>query len=316
MTTLLVSTVGGHLAQLHQLVPRFKGVDTADRLWVTHRTEQSESLLAGEDVVWVPYIEERDLLGVIRAFGPAYRLIGSRAVDAVVSTGSAIAVAYLAAARVQRRRGVFIESTAFIRSRSRTGRIVQRYPGVSTFTQSLPMQTRRWRYEGSVLDNYHVEQMGPVAPTRLVVTVGTSQSFGYRRLLERLVKIIPPGVDVLWQTGSTDVEGLELDATPWVPFADLAAAAAEADVVIAHAGGGSALTALNAGRRPILVPRSSESGDFNDDHQHEIADYLADRQLAVVREVDDLTWEDIIEASSWRVRQTDGGRPFDIGRTR
>ncbi len=315
MTTLLVSTVGGHLAQLHELMPRFSGVETEDRLWVTHRTEQSESLLTGEDVVWVPYIEERDLLGVVRAFGPAYKLIGSRGVDAVISTGSAIAVAYLAAARVRRRRAVFIESTAFIRSRSRTGRIVQRYPGVSTYTQSLTMRTHSWHYEGSVLDSYHAEPMRSETPTRLVVTVGTSQSFGYRRLLERLVEIIPSGVDVLWQTGCTDVEGLELEATPWVPHADLAAAAADADVVIAHAGGGSALTALRAGRRPVLVPRSSESGDFNDNHQHEIAELLADRQLAIVRDVDDLSWADIVEASTWRVRRTDNESPFHIGGT-
>ncbi len=321
MTTLLVSTVGGHLAQLHELVPRFTGVDTEKRVWVTHRSAQSESLLTGEDVVWVPYIEERDVLGVAQAVWPAYKLIGARSVDSVISTGSAIAVAYLAAARLRRRRAVFVESTAFIRSRSRTGRIVQRYPGVLTYTQSPPMRTRNWEYRGSVLDNYRSEQIKSSehgetqVPSRLVVTVGTSQSFGYRRLLERLVEIIPAGVDVLWQTGSTDVSGLDLEATPWVPFADLAAAVAEADVVIAHAGGGSALTALKAGRRPVLVPRSFDLGDFNDDHQHEIAELLKDRELAITRDVSALSWEDIIEASTWRVRRTDDLSPFHIGDT-
>ena len=72
--------------------------------------------------------------------------------------------------------------------------------------------------------------------------------------------LVPDGVDVLWQTGSTDVRGLEIDARPWLPSADLEAAIADADVVISHAGGGSALAALMNGRRPILIPRRADQG--------------------------------------------------------
>ncbi|MGI9605147.1 MAG: glycosyltransferase [Acidimicrobiales bacterium] len=312
MTTLLVSTVGGHLTQLHGLVPRFDGLDTCDRLWVTHRTEQSESLLAHENVIWVPYIEERDVTGVLRAIGPALRLIEERNVDSVVSTGSAIAVAYLAAGRLRGRRAVFIESTAFVRSRSRTGQIVRRIPGVETFTQSRAMSNGHWQYRGSVLDNYESERAQTRDPKRLVVTVGTSRSFGYRRLLERLVSIVPHDVDVLWQTGSTDTDGLDIDSTPWMPHAQLAAAAEGADVVIAHAGGGSALTSLDAGRRPLLVPRKAASGDFNDDHQLEIAELLAERRLALVRDVEDLSWSDVVEAARWRVHRAGAAGPFDL----
>ena len=43
------------------------------------------------------------------------------------------------------------------------------------------------------------------------------------------------------------------------------AATAAADVVISHAGVGSALTALRCGKRPILVPREAARGEHVDD---------------------------------------------------
>ena len=65
MTTIMVATTGGHLAQLVELSPRLPQVGT-DRLWVTFDTPQSRSLLAGEAVRFIPFISERDVLGVAR----------------------------------------------------------------------------------------------------------------------------------------------------------------------------------------------------------------------------------------------------------
>ena len=45
MTALLVANDGGHIMQLHTLRPR---LDVRDVVWVTPRTPQTESLLAGE----------------------------------------------------------------------------------------------------------------------------------------------------------------------------------------------------------------------------------------------------------------------------
>jgi UDP-N-acetylglucosamine transferase subunit ALG13 len=51
-------------------------------------------------------------------------------------------------------------------------------------------------------------------------------------------------------------------------------------VLIAHAGVGSVLVALTAGRRPILVPRLRAYGEAVDDHQLEFARKLVDIGLA------------------------------------
>ena len=48
MSTLLVCSVGGHLAELHRLLERMRGLGE-ERLWVTFDTPQSRSVLAEED---------------------------------------------------------------------------------------------------------------------------------------------------------------------------------------------------------------------------------------------------------------------------
>jgi hypothetical protein len=57
MTTLFVSTTGGHLAELDSLARRVP-VD-GDAIWVTHDNEQSRSMLAGRAVHFVPYVGVR-----------------------------------------------------------------------------------------------------------------------------------------------------------------------------------------------------------------------------------------------------------------
>ena len=63
---LLAASTGGHLAQLVRLAPGLGATD--DSLWVTFRTPQSESLLKGRNVLYVPYIRPRDAANVVRAY--------------------------------------------------------------------------------------------------------------------------------------------------------------------------------------------------------------------------------------------------------
>ena len=90
---------------------------------------------------------------------------------------------------------------------------------------------------------------------------------------------------VLWQTGSTDVSDLDIDGKEVVPAHELEQAMREADVVIAHAGTGTALTSLRMGKRPILVPRDSSHGQHIDDHQFQTAALLDKMGLALSRKV-------------------------------
>ena len=85
-----------------------------------------------------------------------------------------------------------------------------------------------------------------------------------------------------------------------MPSAELDRRMRAADVVIGHSGTGTALAALSAGKVPILSPRSVEHGEHVDRHQYDLAAFLADRGLAVVREPDQITPADLDTARRWR----------------
>lgn len=304
MTTLLVASTGGHLKQLHRLHRRLRGVSGPFH-WATFDTPQARSLLHGEGVDYVPFVGGRDPLNVARNVPLAMRILRERDVETVISTGSAVALPFFAVARA---RGIdchYIESAARIAGPSLTGRLMMTVPGVHRYTQYRSWAGRRWRYGGSVFDAFEAgEDRSPVEREirRVVVTLGSYRGFGFRRLVERLIRILPPEADVLWQTGETDVSDLPIDGRVAVPEAELSEAMREADAVVAHAGVGAALAACEVGKCPILVPRRSARGEHVDDHQTQIAAELSSRSLAQSVEADDLSFDHLLTASVRRVK--------------
>ncbi|MGH3776577.1 MAG: glycosyltransferase, partial [Pseudonocardiaceae bacterium] len=127
-----------------------------------------------------------------------------------------------------------------------------------------------------------------------------------------LVQATGLGVDVLWQTGDTPVDDLAIQATPVLPAAELGAALRRADVVISHAGTGSALASLGAGRYPILATRDSARGEQVDDHQLELATELARRGLAMHRDAGSITVNDMINTLQTSIRRTASPPPFEL----
>lgn len=308
MTTLLVAATGGHLAQLYQLRPRL--VEPGSPVvWATFDSPQSRSMLAHETVEYVPYTAPREYRRVLLNTSRAVRILRKYRVENVISTGSGIALSFLPVAKALGKKIHYIESAARSDGPSQTGRILQWIPGIQLSAQYKSWAQPPWGLSVSVFDDFiAVKEQPPGSPIRsIVVTLGTIEGYGFRRLLERLLQIIPAGVEVLWQTGVTDIAGLDLAGLPSLPQHELHEAMARADVVIAHAGIGSALGALNAGRRPLLVPRRSLHGEHVDDHQQQIARELHGRALAVYREVAGLTWPDVEDAARWRTRSTTRG---------
>ena len=145
------------------------------------------------------------------------------------------------------------------------------------------------------------------------MSLGTSTRFGFRRLIERLVTILPRHVEVLWQTGCTDVSGLGISAPALVPERELRDAIERSDVVVAHAGAGIAVTILAAGKVPVLVPRSAAVGEHVDNHQEQIAGRLAGLGLALVSTVEDLTLS-TLQAASGRRAVREAAPPFVLDR--
>jgi UDP-N-acetylglucosamine--N-acetylmuramyl-(pentapeptide) pyrophosphoryl-undecaprenol N-acetylglucosamine transferase len=301
MRTLLVASEGGHLVELFLLSQRMNRAD--ERAWVTFDTPQSKSLLIRQEVHFAPFAGTRDLVGTARAAVWARRFLRGNHFDTVVSTGASIALAVLPLAARAGSDCYYVESATRTDGPSLTGRLLAPFGSVNLRTQYPRWANRRWIYQVSVFDGFRSLPARPAQPHRVVVSLGMHQGFQFRRLLERLTRIIPSGTEVLWQVGCTDASGLGVDALPNVASAELSRAMADSDAVIAHAGVGSAVSALMTGRRPVLVPRRKRFNEHVDDHQACIAAELDRRELAFHVEADDLQWADVVRAASWKVQQ-------------
>lgn len=303
MTTLLVAATGGHLAQLHQLRPRLVPAGE-DVVWATFDSPQSRSLLANEVVEYVPYVAPRGYRRIAGNLLHARRILREHDVTQVFSTGSGVALSFLPLARAHGIPAHYIESAARSAGPSATGQLLALVPGIRLSSQYESWAGGRWGRSVSVFDDFApLPSEVPAELRKVVVTLGTIEGYGFRSLVERLVRVLPSGTEVLWQTGVTDVSGLLLASRRSMPQHELHEAMAEADVVVAHAGIGSALGALNAGRCPVLVPRRAARQEHVDDHQAQIAEELDRRSLAVYREVDDLSLGDLLAAAGRSVER-------------
>lgn len=157
VTTLLVASTGGHLAELHDLLPRLGLCD--DCVWATFDSPQSRSLLDGQEVIHLPPAATRDLGGALRDLLAARGLLRGGRFSRVVSTGASVAVScFLPASR----HGIachYIESAARRKGPSLTGRLVARVPRTRLYTQSRRWAGGRWRYGGSVFDGYQASRL-------------------------------------------------------------------------------------------------------------------------------------------------------------
>ena len=316
-----MASTGGHLEQLIRLRDRL-GEEMGPFEWATFDGNQSRALLRDETVHYVGYIKPRDFGAVARDLPDALRLIREGHYRAVVSTGSGIALPFFVAARLHGVPCHYIESAARSDGPSLTGRLLGALPGTRRYTQYEPLATRRWAYCGSLFDGFeadHVPASGADPDrslSRVVVTLGTMPGYGFRSAVEQLNRLLPqvcaPDADILWQTGATDLTGLGIDGRDQIPATELSDAIRQSDLVVAHGGIGSALNSLDSGRAPVLLPRRVARGEHVDDHQVLICTQLDDRGIAVGREVDALTVEDLWRAARTRIRSITGVVPLDL----
>jgi UDP-N-acetylglucosamine transferase subunit ALG13 len=121
----------------------------------------------------------------------------------------------------------------------------------------------------------------------IFVTLGTHQQ-PFTRALDALAGL-DPAEPMMIQHGATSPRAQSATVT-WVDYLAtdvLIASMRDARVVISHAGVGSAVTAIRAGKKPVLIPRLARFGEHVDDHQLQLARRFAARELALVFEAGD-----------------------------
>ncbi len=105
----------------------------------------------------------------------------------------------------------------------------------------------------------------------------------FRRLLDEVALIaaeLPQPVIV--QHGSTPFQSEACKGIGFVDMAEFERLVAEAELLILHAGAGSVIHAVRAGKVPVLMARLADHGEHVDDHQREFAGALERAGRAVV----------------------------------
>lgn len=112
----------------------------------------------------------------------------------------------------------------------------------------------------------------------IFVTVGSQMPF------DRLVAAVDdwvgrrqPAPDVFAQIGPSSYKPRALRYAQALSPAEFNATVAAADIIVAHAGMGSVLTAMELGKTLVLMPRRGELQETRNDHQVATANWLAER---------------------------------------
>jgi UDP-N-acetylglucosamine transferase subunit ALG13 len=114
------------------------------------------------------------------------------------------------------------------------------------------------------------------------VTVGTQLPF------DRLIRYVDiwrsenPNSNAFAQIGKSEYIPRSLDWATRISAKAFDERFAWADVVVAHAGVGTLLAAIDAGKPLIVVPRQAALNEHRNDHQLATAKRIAERELAYV----------------------------------
>jgi len=295
---LLAASGGGHLHELAMLSRRVtpSGWRCA---WLVPPGPQSADVVGADDCYRLRDTDPRDFVSVLANVPRVGRVLRQVRPAAVVSTGAAAAISALGVPALLGVESHYVESAARTEGPSLTGRLVSAIGGVECYAQWPTWRQGSWPVPGNVFDGFTAHsEARPGSVSRVVVMLGTQAGYGFSRAVARLREILPADVDVVWQVGSTDPGWRPPAGGRILPPAELRRAVARADVVVAHAGVGSALTALSAGRCPVLLPREQVHGEHVDDHQVQIATTIDSLGLAVGRRVEELTFADLRRAAS------------------
>lgn len=100
----------------------------------------------------------------------------------------------------------------------------------------------------------------------IFVTVGTQLPF------DRMIGTVDSWlegreIECFAQTAGGELQLRHMKSKPFLDAAEFDDCFARADLVIAHAGMGSILSALSSGKRLLIVPRRAALGEHRNDHQ-------------------------------------------------
>ncbi len=298
---LLVADSGGHLQELVSLDRLIHA--SVRRVWISSDTDMSRSILKSQQDVRLhkTRIFPRRIDVALRSVPFVVNALRALRPQMVISTGPAIAVPWLSVATCMGIGAVFIESATFVTRHSLSGRLLQFTPGIQRFSQT-GLCTRGWGDAPNVFDLVEPLQRrvrDPSGPPHLFVTVGSNR-YPFDRLVRRLDALVPASWQITWQLsgGRGAHRPRRGRIEELLPFEETQRLLKICDVVVCHAGVGSAMSALAFGHAPIVVPRSQAYGEHVDDHQHDLAIFLRRFPQIAVRAPQGISTADLLTSAA------------------
>jgi len=217
-----------------------------------------------------------DSVRTLKAFNP----------DIVVSTGAGMTLPILALARAQGIKTVFIESAAQVVNPSLSARLA--YTFVDEFYYQWS-SLRKFFPRGKRIKPLFRFRPMEKEKNLVFVTVGT-HPMPFDRLLRMVDEIASdfPEYTFVFQIGHSNYIPKHGE---WFRFTDaerIEALYREARWIVAHAGVGTIMNALEHGVRPFVVPRLKKYGEHTNDHQIEIVRILSENGLVLTGGLEEL----------------------------
>ena len=254
---LAVASGGGHWVQMLRLTPALEAHETT---FATVDRAAAADVAPARLLTFPDANRDTKLALVAMAVALAWIVVRVRP-DVVITTGAAPGYVAVRLGKMLGARTMFIDSVANAREALPLGEARRG----SCRSSPHPVAGRRLVLEGRLFRLRLLSRGGSVM--RIFVTVGTQLPF------DRLVRAMDdwaashPGHEVLAQTGDGAFVARAIATVRTLSREAFARAVAEADVVVAHAGIGSVLTALDAGKPVVLMPRRADLREHRNDHQ-------------------------------------------------
>jgi UDP-N-acetylglucosamine transferase subunit ALG13 len=263
---LALSSGGGHFVELVRLRAAFADAEVT---WATVSSSYA-SHVPGERLLVVPDATRWDRVRLAAAVLRIGRILRRERPDVVVSTGALPGFFAVALGRAAGARTIFVDSFANVEELSLSGRLASRVAHLALTQWPELARAGGPCFEGSVLGDADPESATTPAasldrPLRVFVTVGAQMPFD--RMIEAVEKVaIGRRLEVFVQTGVGGRRGA-LGGRELVPPAEFQERYDWADLIVAHAGTGSILAALEVGKPIAVMARRAAWRETRNDHQ-------------------------------------------------
>lgn len=268
----LAANSGGHLNELLQLdkfTSQYICFFITDRSSFSEELAQNKKLFFVEKFIMRECIRKGQLVKPLRNLWQSFSIIRREQPDIVITTGAGAAFGSCVAAKLFRKKVIFIESIARVGEPSSFGKMITCIAN-ATFVQweSMLKYYKGAIYAGSIfsLNGTTVEDK---VNSLIFVTAGT-YDLQFNRVLIELDRLKENGFlthEVVAQIGRSTYRPKHYETFDYGPQTKIHKLIDLSDFVICHGGSGSIMDSLMRGKRVIAVPRLKLFDEFFDDHQ-------------------------------------------------